>query len=103
MSNQNGVSSFALIARGWLIVNIPVFIIILGIWYALLNIFNLNYILSLFIGTLLGWYYWAFSIKRWIKWARNNKVEEKTILKMGRLGLLLWNNSTITDTIENDS
>jgi hypothetical protein len=102
MTDKVEISTSALILRGWLTVFIPVSIIILGIWYGLWTILNLNYTISVLIGTLTGWYYWAYSIKKWINWAIDKNVNHKRILRVGRIGLLLWKKQTITDSFENE-
>ena len=102
MKGKNEVSAISLIARGYLIVNIPVTVIILVVWFGLWSILNLNYVISLLLGTMTGWYYWSFSIKKWIRWAKNGNADEERILKIGRIGLLLWKRQTVTDALENE-
>ncbi|MBL7869455.1 MAG: hypothetical protein JNM71_15675 [Flavobacterium lindanitolerans] len=92
-------STFELISRGYLWVNLPVTVIILAVWFGLWTILNLNYIICLFLGTLAGTYFWAYSIKKWIKWAFSNNIDKDKILKIGRISLLLWNMSTINNTL----
>jgi|JI8StandDraft_1071087.scaffolds.fasta_scaffold811987_1 hypothetical protein len=95
MNDTKRPSTLELIARGYLWVNLPVTVIILTVWFGLWTIFNVNYLICLFLATLAGWYFWAYSIKKWIKWAFTNNIDKNKILKVGRLSLLLWNKSTI--------
>lgn len=69
-----------------------------GLW----TILNLNYIICLSLGTLAGTYFWAYSIKKRIKWAFSNNIDKDRILKIGRLSLLLWNISTINNALRDE-
>ena len=95
MSNSKGLSTIELINRGWLWVNIPSIIIILTVWFCLVAYLELNGKISAIIGGAVGWIYWEFTIKKWVKWALDNNVEPDRLLKIGQLSLLLWNKSTI--------
>jgi hypothetical protein len=95
MSNSKKLSTIELINRGWLWVNVPSIIIILTVWFCLVAYLELNGKISAIIGGAIGWIYWEFTIKKWIKWALDNNVEPDRLLKIGQLSLLLWNNSTI--------
>lgn len=95
MKNSPNKSIIQLILRGWLIVNVPIFTIILVIYFGLPKLFNANNVLSMFIGTLAGWYYWTIAIKKWINWGIDNHTTPEDILLAGRLGILLWTKQTI--------
>jgi len=92
-----------IITKGYLLANIPTALIILIIWFGLWKMLNINYVISVFIGTTAGWYYWTISIKKWIKWAKASGVDNEQILKIGRLSLLLWNKSTIDNALKNEN
>ena len=96
---DNKVSNQKLIINGWLWVNIPITSIILIIWYCLAVFFEINNKVSLIIGFSLGWFYWEFMIKKWVKWALNKNVEPSRLLKVGQLSLLLWNNRQINKVL----
>ena len=101
MTDKKELSTSTLILKGWLTVVIPVSVTILAIWFGLWEIFNLNYLISILLGTLIGWYYWAYSIEKWVRWAADNNVDQNRILNIGRLGLLLWKRETITNALDN--
>jgi hypothetical protein len=84
-----------IVNRGWLLVNIPSIIIILVVWFCLAAYLEINGKISAIIGGALGWIYWEFTIKKWIKWALNNDVEPDRLLKIGQFSLLLWNSRQI--------
>ena len=102
MTDKKEISTTALILKGWLTVFIPVTVIILAIWFGLWTIFHVNYLISALLGTLVGWYYWAYSIKKWVRWAADNSADQDRILKSGRLGLLLWKRQTVTDALDKE-
>jgi len=75
MTENKKISTITLILRGWITVFIPVTIIILAIWFGLWTIFDLNYFISVLFGTMIGWYYWVYSVKKWIRWAAENNID----------------------------
>jgi hypothetical protein len=101
MSNSKELSTLEIVNRGWILVNIPSIIIILVVWFCLVAYLEINGKISAIIGGALGWIYWEFTIKKWIKWALNNDVEPVRLLKIGQLSLLLWNSRQI-DKILNE-
>jgi hypothetical protein len=97
--NSNKLSNLKLIIKGWWWVNIPITLIMLIIWYCFSVIFEINNKVSLIIGSSLGWIYWEFMIKKWVKWALDKNVEPNRLLKVGQLSLLLWNNRQINKVL----
>jgi len=95
MNNSKELSAIEIVNRGWVLVNIPSIIIILLVWYCLAAYLEINGKVSIVIGVAIGWIYWEFTIKKWVKWALDNNVEPNRLLKIGQLSLLLWNKSTI--------
>lgn len=95
MIKKNELSTFEIVFKGYLWVNIPIIVIALLVWYFLLLFFNFSSSISILIGTSIGWIYWELTIKKWVKWALDNNVEPDRLLKIGQLSLLLWNKSTI--------
>jgi hypothetical protein len=95
MSNSKELSTIEIVNRGWLLVNIPSIIIILVVWFCLAAYLEINGKISAIIGGALGWIYWEFTIKKWIKWALDNNVEPDRLLKIGQFSLLLWNSRQI--------
>lgn len=103
MNNIKEITNTELIIKGYLWVNLPVALIIIAIWYCLSGFLSLGTIISVFIGTLAGWYYWEFSIKKWIKWSLNKGVDKERLLKIGKMSLLLSNKSIIDKVIANEN
>lgn len=101
MNNNKRLSTIEIVNRGWLLVNIPSIIIILVVWFCLVAYLEINGKISAIIGGSLGWVYWEFTIKKWIKWALDNNVEPDRLLKIGQFSLLLWNSRQI-DKILNE-
>lgn len=99
MRENKELSTIELINRGWLMVNIPAVIIILIIWYCLIAYVELNGQVSAIIGGAIGWLYWGFAIKRWVKWALDNNIEPDRLLKVGKSSLLLWNRRIIDEVL----
>jgi hypothetical protein len=95
MSDKNELSTFEIVFKGYLWVNLPITVIMLAVWYCLSTFASLGTSISIVIATALGWYYWEVSIKKWIKWALDNNVNQERLLKLGQAWLLLWNRSTI--------
>jgi hypothetical protein len=95
MSNSKELSTIEIVNRGWLLVNIPSIIIILVVWFCLAAYLEINGKISAIIGGVLGWIYWEFTIKKWIKWALDNNVNPDRLLKIGQFSLLLWNSRQI--------
>lgn len=95
MNNSKELSTTEIVNRGWLLVNIPSIIIILVVWFCLAAYLEINGKISAIIGGALGWIYWEFTIKKWIKWALDNNVNPDRLLKIGQFSLLLWNSRQI--------
>ena len=93
------MTTINIIAKGYLWVNIPITIIIMLVSYLLITKFSLGISSSLIIGSTIGWIYWEFAIKKWVKWALDNSVSPDRLLKIGQLTLLLWNRKTIDEVI----
>ncbi len=96
----NKISNSELILKGFLWVNLPVFIIIITGWLTSITYFNVSNYASILIGGALGWIYWELTIKKWVKWALENNVEPARLLKVGQLSLLLWNSKQIDKVLE---
>lgn len=99
MSNSKELSTIEIVNRGWLLVNIPSIIIILVVWFCLATFVDLSNGISILIGTSLGWLYWEYSIKKWVRWALDNNVEPERLLKIGQFSLLLWNSRQIDEIL----
>lgn len=99
MSQRKEISSFEIVNKGYLWVNIPSIIIILTVWFGLTAYLEINGKISAIIGGVIGWIYWEFMIKKWIRWALNNSVNPDRLLKIGKMSLLLWDRRKIDSII----
>jgi len=99
MNNIKKLSNFCIIAKGYLWVNLPITVIILVIWYVSTMFFSVSNFIGVFVGSSVGWIYWEYAIKKWIKWALYNNVNQDKLLKIGQLSLLLWNRTTIDKVV----
>lgn len=95
MRNKKGLSTIEIVSKGWLWVNIPSIMIVLVVWFCLAAYFEINGKICAIIGGAIGWVYWEFIVKKWIRWALNNNVETDRLLKIGQLSLILWNSRPI--------
>jgi hypothetical protein len=100
---------------GQLVVNIPVILIILGVfltgivlllvlvnrftfvpdWLFLFAVFAL-----IIIGPLIGWVWWSFSVPRWRRWALQNGVPEDKLQKWAVITGLVWPKGWIFEKTE---
>lgn len=99
MQNKK-TTDLELVIKGLLMVNLPVFIIIITGWLTSITYFNVSNYASILIGGALGWIYWELTIKKWVKWALEKNVEPERLLKVGKLSLLLWNSKQIDKVLE---
>mgnify|MGYP006188956585 CR=1 FL=1 len=84
------LSNLKLVLSGQLIVNIPVIIIILSSMYILSEITKFNFTERVLIGGAIGWIFWEFASRYWIKWSLKQGVEKERLLKIGVSCLVLW-------------
>ncbi len=102
MEAKKQLSSFEIFLRGQLSVNLPVTVIILISFFGLAIYADLSFKLSAIIGCALGWIYWSYAVKNWIKWAAiENNIDHERLYKIGKYGLLLWNRDHIKQVVEN--
>jgi len=90
MNEKKQLSNFKLILIGQLFVNIPIVFIIIGSLMLLKVTFQIEFIVSLILATSLGWMFWEFAIRLWIKWALKNNFDEDKLLNLGVSWKLLW-------------
>ncbi|UWY30125.1 hypothetical protein N4T20_09320 [Flavobacterium sp. TR2] len=99
MKKNKELSKLELINRGYLLVNIPSIIIIIAVWFGLTAYLEINGKVSAIIGGVIGWIYWEFMIKKWIRWALDNHVNPDRLFKIGKMSLLLWDRRKIDSII----
>ncbi len=100
---------------GQLIVNLPVILIILGLFaigIVLLLVldtrfpslpgwsFLLGVLAIIIIGPLVGWLWGSFSVPRWRKWALRNGVPEDKLQKWAVITGLVWPKGSIFEKTE---
>ncbi|GAA3758006.1 hypothetical protein [Flavobacterium ginsengiterrae] len=95
MNQKKELSSFEIVNKGYLWVNIPSIVIIVAVWFILTAYLEVNGKISAIVGGAIGWIYWEFTIKKWIRWALNNHVNPDRLFKIGKMSLLLWDRRKI--------
>lgn len=94
------------INRGHLIVNIPVFICIIGIPALSLYLSNQNLIpkwgigIGFVLGFVIAWLVWSFMITKWRIWAFENVRNVHELKKRAIQEKLIWNDGNIFEKTE---
>ena len=76
--------------RGMLMVNLPIAIIILSSWLALISFNIVSVQKAALISGVIGWVYWEFAIVKWIRWSLLQGIDKTKLYKIGRRNLLVW-------------
>lgn len=84
------INNYKLVLSGFLIVNIPITFIMLTSIGVTLSFTNLNFTESLIIAFAIGWTYWEFASRYWIKWSLKRGVEKNRLHKIGIKSFVLW-------------
>jgi hypothetical protein len=84
------MTDFKLILSGVFIVNIPVTIIMIACVSMIPSYTKLNFTESLIIAFVIGWSYWEFASRYWIKWSLKRGVEKNRLHQIGVKSLVLW-------------
>jgi hypothetical protein len=77
---------------GQVMINVPVTIIILGVTAVALQIIGSQggrAWLSLFIGIVMGWCWWSFTVPRWRRWALSKGIPADKLHRMAVATLLV--------------
>ncbi len=94
------------ITRGHLIVNIPVFICIIGIPVLSIYLSNQNLIpkwgivIGFLVGFVVAWSAWSFMITKWRIWAFENVRNVHELKKRAIQEKLIWNDGNIFEKTE---
>lgn len=94
------------IAKGHLVVNVPVFILIIGcptlaVWLSRKAIIpNWGIGVAFFIGFILAWLVWSFMITKWRLWAFHNVRNVHQLKKRAIEEKLIWNDGNIFERTE---
>lgn len=95
------ISSARLLLHGWAVVNLPVTVLILFFFPALLS-WDVPYWFALAGGAAVGWAYWAVAVKYWIRWSYRKGATAARIYSIGKPGLLVWNLEMVERTLDTD-
>lgn len=94
------------ITRGHLIVNIPVFICMIGIPASAFYLSDLNLIpewgigIGFILGFIIAWFVWSFMITKWRIWAFKNVRNVHELKKRAIQEKLIWNDGNIFEKTE---
>jgi hypothetical protein len=87
---------------GQLLVNVPVFIIMIGLT-ALTVILTKNLIMGLpgfIVGFVIAWLWWSFTVPRWRRWAHRQGVPPAELQKWAVATSLVWPKGWIFEKTE---
>jgi hypothetical protein len=85
---------------GWLWVNLPAVVIILGV-LILGSLIELRlWWLFLAIGGFLGWTWWSFTIGRWRRWSLTRGAPPERLQKWAVIVLLTWPKGSLPEKTE---
>jgi hypothetical protein len=85
---------------GWLLVNVPALIIMLGILLIGVRIEPRIWWLFLLIGIVLGWTWWSFTVPRWRRWAISSGIPADRLQKFAVATGLTWSKGSIFEKTE---
>ncbi len=94
--NETFISSKSAIRKGFLIVNLPLLIIIIGIPIALSYLIVGNFGDGGIIGKsivpciILGWLWWSYTLPKWRLWAVKNVEDIYQLFEDGISAGLMW-------------
>jgi hypothetical protein len=84
------MKDFKLALSGFLIVNIPIIIIMLACVSVIPSFTKLNFTESLIIAFVIGWTFWEFASRYWIKWSLKRGIEKDRLHRIGIKSFVLW-------------
>ena len=89
---------------GQLIVNVPVFLIIIGMaFFAIMFIATKYYWLSFIllpVGICLGWLWWSFMVPRWRRWAYEHGADPDKLQVWAVATGLVWPKGSLLEKTE---
>ncbi|RXR23052.1 hypothetical protein [Flavobacterium stagni] len=83
-------TTFQLYVSGLLIVKLPILLLMLISFVCLISFTSLDSSKAMIISLIIGWTYWEFSSRFWIKWALKRNFEKDELYKIGSRSLILW-------------
>ena len=88
---------------GWLVVNLPVIFIILGVSLIGVAIDPRGWQPSLIAGAFLGWVWWSYTIPRWRRWALRRGAPADKLQRWAVVAGLTWPKGWIFERTESKS
>lgn len=83
-------TTFQLYVSGLLIVKLPILLLMLISFICLISFTSSDSSKAMIISLIIGWTYWEFSSRFWIKWALKRNFEKDELYKIGNRSLILW-------------
>ena len=88
------------VIAGWVLVTIPVLVIILSVLMIGLSLVPNLWWIPMSIAVFLGWMWWAFTIPRWRRWARNRGANPDKLQRWGVITGLVWRKGSLFEKTE---
>lgn len=83
------ISEAEIARNGFLNVNLPIPVIIIGSWFALLYTDYFGPQACAIISGAIGWIYWGFAVEKWIRWSLLQGIEKERLYTIGKWNLLV--------------
>ncbi|WP_299675691.1 helix-turn-helix domain-containing protein [uncultured Tenacibaculum sp.] len=95
------VSDKAIISKGWKMVYLPTVSIIFLSAFILHFAFSIKSSLIIWMtGSALGWFYWDFAVKEWIRLAYREGINKKKIVEISKTGWLFVDDKTVDKALQ---
>ena len=85
---------------GWLVVNVPTLIIIVGFLYVGFTFAAKIWWLFFLAGFILGWTWWSQSVPRWRRWAHQRGVNPDELQRWAVAAGLVWRKGSLFERTE---
>jgi hypothetical protein len=90
-SSESPIAPERAVHLGQLVVNLPVVLIIALAAISAFLLGGLGWgMVGVFLGPILGWIWWSFSVPRWRKWAREKGADEELTQALAVRAGLVW-------------
>jgi len=96
----NPLKIWKAILAGWLVVNVPVVIVMLGVLLIGMAIERNAWWLFLAIAFFLGWTWWSFMIPRWRRWALSRGAPADRLQRWAVINGLVWRKGSVFEKTE---
>ena len=88
------------IAVGWLVVNIPTLVIMLGFLVIGFTFMPQVWWIFFLAGFILGWVWWSQSVPRWRRWAHRRGVNPDRLQQWAVTAGLVWRKGSLFEKTE---